>query len=653
MVALTCTIPVTIAVSPQTASVVEGSTLQLTDTVTGTANTAAAWSVTEPGGGTVSAAGLYTAPLIVGTFHVVATSAADPSQSATAAITVGATPTPPPPAPAPVTITVSPATISLVAGSSVQFAATVTGTTNTSVIWTVQEGSAGGGVSSTGLYTAPSTTGTYHVVATAQVDPTVTSTAAVTVTASAPPPPPPSGAVLAFPGCQGSGCNAKGGRGGTVYKVTNLNDSGAGSLRACVQATGPRTCVFTIGGHIALSSTLSITNPYITIAGQTAPGGGIELSGQGLNGNTTLSTDLVRIQTHDAVLRYIKLRLGPVSNPSYANSLVVQSGIQYNIVVDHCTLMWGQWDNLGIYATGTGYNRNQTYSWNIIAEPLLQPGATGTVNQNLSGATSTIADNSTNVDFHHNFYGSGCHRDPIVRTASGRLVNNVIYNYNYYAMKAKGNWDIIGNYFRAGPMNWAPPHEILSWTSADGNNTSLPPSLYLSGNAGPHNSYSPGTGVNQSADWELTGFSTSGDGGDSGALSTSYQRSTPLATAVAGASILADVATTLVDPTGSFFRTVGASQSLACTGGFVSNRDSVDARIMNGFATGGGTSNWALTTISGYPTLAAGTPCADTDGDGMPDTYELAHGLNPNDPSDGNAVAANGYTNLENYLAGQ
>ncbi len=465
-------------------------------------------------------------------------------------------------------------------------------------------------------------------------------------------PPPATGGLAAFPGCQGSGCATPGGRGGTVYRVTNLDDSGTGSLRACVQASGPRTCVFTLGGHIALRSTLAISNPYLTIAGQTAPGGGIELSGQTTSGSTTLSSDLVLIQTHDVVIRFIKMRLGPVSDPNYANSLVVQSGNQYNLVVDHCTLMWGAWDNLSIYATDSGSNHDQTYSWNIIAEPLLQPGAAGSVAVSASGADSTIADDSGDLDLHHNLIASADHRLPTLRVSSGRLVNNVVYNYNYYAMKAKGDWDIIGNYFKAGPMNRDPPHEIESWTSQDGNDTTLPPNLYLSGNAGPHNSYSPASGVNETADWELTALSSSGDGGESSSpLGTSYQRATPLPTAPSGVAIAADVATDLVHPNGTFLGTVGSSQTLACAGGWVNNRDSVDARIVDEFVSGDGTSDNALSTVSGYPALGAGSPCDDADGDGIPDAYERAKGVPVRSMSPAH-VNDDGYTDLEHYLAG-
>ena len=109
----------------------------------------------------------------------------------------------------------------------------------------------------------------------------------------------------AFPGAEGFGRLAKGGRGGKVYIVSNTNDGGAGSLRECVEASGPRTCVFRVAGTITLDSSLEIENPYITIAGQTAPGGGITL-----RAGDTASTAHLEVETHDVIIRYIRSRPG-------------------------------------------------------------------------------------------------------------------------------------------------------------------------------------------------------------------------------------------------------------------------------------------------------------------------------------------------------
>jgi hypothetical protein len=177
-------------VSPTTATLEAGESLALTATATGSVKTVT-WSVAEgTAGGAITAAGVYTAPGTAGLYNVVATSTADPTKSGSAAITVTAAA--PVPAPTPVSVAVSPQTASVIAGNTVQFTATVTGSTNTGVTWSVAE-SGGGAVSASGLYTAPGTAGTYHVLATSQADVSKTTGTTVTVTAAPTPTPTPSG----------------------------------------------------------------------------------------------------------------------------------------------------------------------------------------------------------------------------------------------------------------------------------------------------------------------------------------------------------------------------------------------------------------------------------------------------------------------------
>jgi hypothetical protein len=132
-----------------------------------------------------------------------------------------------------------------------------------------------------------------------------------------------------------------------------LNDSGAGSLRAAVQASGPRFVIFKTGGTITLSSTLNVSNPYITIAGQTAPGGGITIKGADFN-----------IATHDVIVRYLTFRRGPGGENHGVSIYKHNSNDVYNIIVDHCSISWGTDECLGqqyrVY--------NMTASWNMIYE---------------------------------------------------------------------------------------------------------------------------------------------------------------------------------------------------------------------------------------------------------------------------------------------
>ncbi|ABS25441.1 Ig-like domain-containing protein [Anaeromyxobacter sp. Fw109-5] len=173
-------------VSPAAATVAVGATLTLTGKVTGTSGDAVTWSVVEPGGGTV-VGGVYVAPATPGTYHVSATSVVDTARSDFATVTV--LPAPPPPPPVEVRVTVTPTSVSVETGATAQFGVDVAGSGDASVTWSVLEGAAGGVVSATGQYSAPSAPGTYHVVATSNADPAKTATATVLVSAPAEPPP--------------------------------------------------------------------------------------------------------------------------------------------------------------------------------------------------------------------------------------------------------------------------------------------------------------------------------------------------------------------------------------------------------------------------------------------------------------------------------
>jgi len=138
-------------------------------------------------------------------------------------------------------------------------------------------------------------------------------------------------ALPVFPGAEGFGTNTVAGRGGTVYRVTNLNDSGSGSLRDCVNKSGPRVCIFEISGTIAINNDLSINNPYITIAGQTAPSPGI-----------TIRNFPIRPKTHDVLIQHIRVRTGDTGGGDRKNrdAFGVEGNNPYNIVMDHVSASW-------------------------------------------------------------------------------------------------------------------------------------------------------------------------------------------------------------------------------------------------------------------------------------------------------------------------
>jgi hypothetical protein len=165
-----------VTVSPPEASIGAGSTQQFTALIVGDAGNAVLWSIVEPNGGSVDTSGLYTAPQTPGTYHIVATNSAQPTQIGSSTITVKA-----PVSPANISVSMTPTSQSIDACTTATFHATVLGTPDSVVAWSLQEGASAGSITSGGVYTAPSTAGTYHVVATSHADPTASATAAVNV----------------------------------------------------------------------------------------------------------------------------------------------------------------------------------------------------------------------------------------------------------------------------------------------------------------------------------------------------------------------------------------------------------------------------------------------------------------------------------------
>jgi hypothetical protein len=486
-------------------------------------------------------------------------------------------------------------------------------------------------------------------------------------------------AVPAFPGAQGGGALSKGGRAGKVHQVTNLNDSGLGSLRACVDANGPRTCVFRTGGTITLASPLIVANPFITIAGQTAPGGGIQITGPNSPGGHTLY-----ITTHDVVVRYLRVRRGwyageTCTSTCATNVLILSNHASHDphdIMLDHVSLEWSAYEAI----IGLGSNdvphvpRSSTVSWSLLGEALA--GAGQTTNDAWGGYSSQgpKAPNAMiDLDLHHNLLVGAKHRFPLMTNRSARLVNNIIYAWTFYAMRHKGLRDIIGNFFKLRNGQAILGHEISAWTTNDGNDTSFPPSFYVTGNIGPGDPSGTDNWTHMTA---LAVNQSSGEDCPSSPcpLSATYQRASAIPTPSRYIRIAPDPVSTISSASGPMLNTgraapydgVGASRRLDCAGRWVDAQDSVDIRIVNAVVNGTTlygsfdysslkASPQSQADLGGWPTLARGTPCADDNHNGMPDAWEsywagefgLGRALDPNGLDFGDD-----YTNLEHYING-
>jgi len=417
-------------------------------------------------------------------------------------------------------------------------------------------------------------------------------------------------AAPAFPGAEGFGANSVGGRGGRVIEVTNLNDSGSGSLRAAVEASGPRIVVFRVGGTIELQSSLIITNPFITIAGQTTPGGGITLK-SGSNVNTALG-----IEAHDVIVRYLRVRPGAGGQ----DGIGVFYNKAYNVIIDHTSISWAVDENVS-----TWYDPHDvTIQWSIISEGLncsTHPDGCHSMGMLLG------SDGSRNISVHHNLFAHNAGRNPRVKTSGTvDVVNNLIYNPRF-----EGGWgpshvssdyanvpiNYVGNYYKAG-INSGTADYYLSGYGA----------IYLEGNITPKR---PSNDMDK-----IVGVIRSRD---SGYVVSTRHAAPPITTSSAFNAhdqILAEA---------------GANMGLDASGSWYSRRDAADERIVNDVIQGTGKIIDDPSQVGGWPALDPGTPPQDSDHDGMPDKWEIANSFNPNDPSDGPRDRdGNGYTNVEEYL---
>jgi hypothetical protein len=263
----------------------------------------------------------------------------------------------------------------------------------------------------------------------------------------------PQAGVPAFPGAEGGGEFSFGGRGGRVYVVSNLNDSGPGSFRAACEAAGPRIVVFNVAGVIHLQMPVFIDAPYITIAGQTAPGDGVCIAGQ-----STL------VNTHDVVIRYLRFRRG--IEDIFNRDDALGGNVVGNIMVDHCSCSWGGDESLSMYRhmyhspEGKWLKLptvNISIQWCIISETL------NTFNHALGGTWG-----GRNTGFSHNLFACNTGRNPSIGMSYDfNFVNNVLFNWENRTLDGGdmgSRYNIISNYFKPGPdtpLNDPVRHRIL------------------------------------------------------------------------------------------------------------------------------------------------------------------------------------------------
>ncbi len=403
-------------------------------------------------------------------------------------------------------------------------------------------------------------------------------------------------ALPCFPGAEGFGTQTPGGRGGRVMVVTTLDDDGPGSLREACAAKGPRMVVFGVGGVIRLKSTLRVTEPFVTIAGQSAPGKGICIRDAGIS-----------VETHDVVMRFIRVRVGPslVEEFNHQNCLEVTGEGSYNVVIDHCSFSWGLDENVGIVSQA----HDATFSYNIISEPLRQPFTPTKIGKDRSHAMAMILGNHPDrCSVHHNLIAHANSRNPRIQGGMHEFANNVVYDWGFLTATFSRDPQVnfVGNYYKSGPSSR--PMEMIVADNDIG-------SVYVSGNVAPSR-----TGADE---WRML---TTAD--------ASHRATTPFPTAPL-----------TIQPAELAYPTV-----LRQAGCRLPALDDVDARVIRQASLGMGAKIDRPAEVGGYPDYPVAHTAEDSDRDGMPDEYELRTGLNPRSAVDASRDSGSGYTSLENYL---
>ena len=421
----------------------------------------------------------------------------------------------------------------------------------------------------------------------------------------------PDGRQRAFPTAEGFGAGSLGGRGGKVIYVVNTNESGQGSLRACIEASGPRVCIFRTGGTIVLrEKSLVVRHPFLTIAGETAPGGGIAIR----NAEMQIRPS-IEIVTNDVIIRHIRLRPGPHTvKACCSGGLGMYSSSAKDIMLDHISASWGSDETIDSEEAS-----DFTWQWGIASEPLLR-GGPGKKNR----ARNMLFTKGGNVSVHHSLFAFGQFRNPLIKMKNSRavadVVNNVFFSPKWqYVLSFGDEWahiqaNVVGNYKIAGEK-LQNDHMVHLFEESGRGHT-----IYLKDNY--DEPYRTGASEDESlvlAEKQRRFVSASAF--DAPAVRTSAPE-------------------------------VAYEDVLAGAGATKPRRDAVDRRITEAVRNRSGR---LLVNdpqdVGGWPELDAGVPYPDSDMDGISDDWEVQNGTDPADASDGRQdLDGDGWTNLEAFL---
>jgi pectate lyase len=434
--------------------------------------------------------------------------------------------------------------------------------------------------------------------------------------------------VPAFPGAEGAGALTPGGRGGAVLVVTSLNDRGPGSLRQALEADGPRTVVFGVAGLITLETPVEINHPFLTLAGQTAPGVGVCVRGQS-----------VHINTHDVIIRHVRFRRGnlTVRDDALGGNPVA------NVIIDHVSASWGLDENLSLYRHMVNVPggparklpvENLTIQWTISSEAL-------DLNRHAFGGTW----GGQECSFHHNLFACNTGRNPSIGMGGGfDFRNNVLFNWRHRSIDGgtgSSRVNLVANYFKPGPATAGELRRRICKLEPRGPLTDEPGIgfWYVAGN---HVDGSPEV----TADNWAGGVQYEGARVEKGLV-------VPAANEAGARSDRAFPSAPVTEQTA----VEAYGLVLAHAGASLPRRDAVDLRVIESVRTGQPTYRDGIINtpadVGGWPEYPHAVAPPDSDSDGLPDDWERRHGLDPNDRSDAARDAdGDGYTSIEEYLNG-
>lgn len=454
--------------------------------------------------------------------------------------------------------------------------------------------------------------------------------------------------IPAFPGAEGGGMYSFGGRSGKVIVVTSLEDSGPGTFREACEQGGARIIVFNVAGIIRLETPLIIRAPYITIAGQTAPGDGVCIAGES-----------VWINTHDVVIRYMRFRRGE-TNVGRRDDALGGNPVG-NVMIDHVSASWGLDENMSIYRhmfdPGDGSKPVKMPTVNITIQNSIFSEALDTYNHSFG---STLG--GENCTFVRNLWANNTGRNPSIGwNGVFNFINNVIFNWMHRSVDGgdySALYNIINNYFKPGPVTPEDQHvghRILKPESGRSNlGFQVFGRAFVTGNVM--------EGNKQVTEDNWSGGVQIENRPDAGAYTDYIKWNKPF-----------PMAPVNIMSAGEAYNYV-----LKNAGATLPVRDSVDLRIIGDVKTGVISYSEGLnpddyyqfehrrlpkdsyrlgiitdiSQVGGYP-VYRGEPYKDSDADGMPDDWERKYHLNPNDPGDASLDCnGDGYTNIEKYLNG-